>query len=216
MKARARQAPPGWIGLALVLGCALAGPRPALAGCTPVEITAPAADATLADTRPLIAWRPVPGVTAYRVRVQSRVPEGAVITDLDTLATEPRFSPPQALTDHRAIVRVTVTPDCGDAAETAAPMPGHRFFIDTRLTCPAATDLQIQRDGPGARLTWTPAPGAARHEVLVFGGDDWRLHGRGETRAAAFALPDAGSRPAVAALRVHCGEGFGAFAFAAY
>lgn len=216
MKVRTRYVAPGRIGLALVLGTALAGPRPAVAGCAPAEITAPAADATLADTRPVITWRPVPGATAYRVRVQSRVPEGAVITDLDTLATAPRFAPPQPLTDHRAIVRVTVTPDCGDAAETAAPLPGHRFFIDTRLTCPAATDLQVQRDAKGARLTWTPTPGAVRYEVLAFGADDWRLQGRGETRDAAFALPDARSKPAVAALRVRCGEGFGAFAFAAY
>jgi len=211
-----RQALGGWIGLALVLGTALAGPRPATGGCAPTEITAPAADATLADTRPVITWRPVPGATAYRVRVQSRVPEGAVITDLDTLATAPRFAPPQPLTDHRAIVRVTVTPDCGDAAETAAPVPGHRFFIDTRLACPAATDLQVQRDAKRARLTWTPPPGAVRYEVLAFGAEDWRLQGRGETRDAAFALPDAGSKPAVAALRVRCSAGFGAFSFVGY
>ncbi len=216
MKARARQRSLGWVGPVLVLGCALAGARPAVAGCAPVAITAPAADATLADARPVIAWRPVPGVTAYRVRVESRVPEGAVIADLDTLATEPRFSPPQALTDHRAIVRVTVTSDCGDAAETAAPAPGHRFFIDTRRDCPAATELRVQHDGSGPRLTWKAPPGAVRSEVLAFGADDWRLLGRGETREAAFALPDPGARPAVAAVRVRCAEGFGAFAFAAY
>jgi hypothetical protein len=182
-------------------------------GCPAPSITAPAADATLAAVRPTIRWAPVPGATGYRVQVTSRVPEGAVIASLDTLTTTSAFEPPQPLADLGAIVRVTVAARCG--AETG-PESTLRFFIDTRLGCPAVDDPAVEPGTPGPRLRWKPVQGAQRYEVLTYAAGDGRLLGRGETRAPSFLLPSSGDAPAVAAVRPRCGDGYGPFAFAAY
>jgi hypothetical protein len=199
--------------LATLIASGPVPPADAGADCPAPRITAPAADVTLAAARPTLQWAPVPGATGYRVQLVSRVPEGGVIVSLDTLATAPSFAPPQPLTDLGAIVRVTVAARCG--AETS-PETALRFFIDTRLGCPAVADPAVERDGSGVRLRWQPVEGVERYEVLAYAAGDGRLLGRGETREPSFALPGAGDAPAVAAVRPRCRDGYGPFAFAAY
>ena len=160
-----------------------------------------------------LQWAPAPGATGYRVRLVSRVPEGGVIVSLDTLTTAPSFDPPQPLTDLGAIVRFTVAARCG--AETG-PETSLRFFIDTRLGCPAVADPAAEPNAAGPRLHWKPVEGAERYEVLAYAAKDGRLLGRGETREPLFALPSSGDGPAMAAVRPRCRDGYGPFAFAAY
>ena len=52
-----------------------------------------------------------------------------------------------------AIVRFTVAARCG--AETG-PETSLRFFIDTRLGCPAVADPAVEPDAAGLRLHWQP------------------------------------------------------------
>jgi hypothetical protein len=199
--------------LAAAFASGPAHPAGAGAGCPAPHITAPAADTTLAAARPTLQWAPVPGATGYRVRLVSRVPEGGVIVSLDTLTTAPSFDPPQPLADLGAIVRFTVAARCG--TETG-PETSLRFFIDTRLGCPAVADPTVEPGAAGPRLHWKPAAGVERYEVLAYTAGDGRLLGRGETREPPFALPGAGGEPAVAAVRPHCRDGYGPFSFAAY
>lgn len=196
-----------------MLAAALGQAGDVVVGCPAPGITAPAADATLAAARPTIRWEPVPGATGYRVRLTSRVPEGAVIASLDTLTTVPTFEPPQPLTDLGAVVRVAVAARCG--AETG-PETGLRFFIDIRPGCPAVADPAVELGASRPRLYWEPVEGAKRYEVLAYAAGDGRLLGRGETREPSFLLPGTGAAPAVAAVRPRCRDGYGAFAFAAY
>ncbi|MFO1432311.1 MAG: hypothetical protein U1F76_19570 [Candidatus Competibacteraceae bacterium] len=167
-----------------------AHPADAGAGCPAPGITAPAADATLATARPTLQWAPVPGATGYRVRLTA-----------------------QPLTDLGAIVRFTVAAHCG--AETG-PETSLRFFIDTRLGCPAVTDPEVEPGAAGPSLHWKPVEGAERYEVLDYAARDGRLLGHGETREPLFTLPGSGDGPAVAAIRPRCRDGYGPFAFAAY
>jgi hypothetical protein len=204
---------PGFALLAAVIASAPAHPADTGANCPAPNITTPAADTTLVAARPTLRWTPVPGATGYRVRLTSRVPEGGVIISLDTLTTAPSFDPPQPLTDLGAIVRLTVTARCG--AQTS-PETSLRFFIDTRLGCPAVADPIVKPDTAGPRLHWQPVEGAERYEVLAYTAGDGRLLGRGETREPLFTLPRAGDGPAVAAVRPRCRDGYGPFAFAAY
>ncbi len=132
---------------------------------------------------------------------------------LDTLTTAPSFDPPQPLTDLGAIVRFTVAARCG--AETG-PETSLRFFIDTRLGCPAVADPAVEPDAAGLRLHWQPVEGAGHYEVLAYAAGDGRLLGRGETREPLFTLPGSGDGSAVAAIRPRCRDGYGPFAFAAY
>jgi hypothetical protein len=181
--------------------------------CAAPRIAEPAADAALATSRPAVRWEPVSGAAGYRVQVTSRVPEGAVIASLDTLTSETAFEPPQPLADLTAVVRVTVSARCGP--ETG-PETNLRFFIDTRLACPAVTGLTVAPGASAPRLTWTQADGAQRYEVFTYAADDGRLLERGETRAPSFDLPRQPDTPAVAVVRPRCRDGYGAFAFAAY
>lgn len=199
--------------LAAVIAAAPAHPAETSADCPAPTITTPAADTTLAAARPTIRWTPVPGATGYRMRLTSRVPEGGVLISLDTLTTAPAFDPPQPLTDLSAIVRLTVTAHCGTQT---SPETALRFFIDTRLGCPAVADPVVKPDIAGPRLHWQPVAGAERYEVLAYAAGDGRLLGRGETREPLFTLPNAGGEPAVAAVRPRCRDGYGAFTFAAY
>ncbi|MFO1431913.1 MAG: hypothetical protein U1F76_17535 [Candidatus Competibacteraceae bacterium] len=199
--------------LAAVIASGPAHPADAGAGCPAPNITAPVADVTLAAARPTLQWAPVPGATGYRVRLTSRMPEGGVIVSLDTLTTTPSFDPPQPLTELGTIVRFSVAAHCG--AETS-PETSLRFFIDTRLGCPAVADPAVEPGAAGPRLHWKPVEGVERYEVLAYAADDGRLLGHGETREPLFTLSSSGDGPAVAAIRPRCRDGYGPFAFAAY
>ena len=181
--------------------------------CPAPVITAPGSDSTLAIAGPVVRWEPVPGAQGYRVQITSRVPEGAVIANLDTLTAEPEFEPPQPLTDLTAIVRVTVVARC--VKETGL-QTSLRFVIDTRLGCPGVADPVVESSVSGSRLRWRPTETAERYEVLVYAASDGRLLGRGETGQPSFDLPGSSGTSAVAAVRTRCRDGHGPFAFAAY
>ncbi|MCB1872130.1 MAG: hypothetical protein KDI49_09030 [Gammaproteobacteria bacterium] len=180
--------------------------------CPVPEILEPAADATLTGSRPILRWSSVPEATGYRVRLFSRVPEGAVILSLDTLASTPEFQPPAPLTERNAIVRVSLAARCKDGESPEATL---RFFVDTRLDCPAVTGLTVV-PAPLPRLQWRAAERAGRYQVVVYRAEDGRLLGHGETQAPAYDLPASQSSVQVAGVRPRCREGFGPFTFAAY
>lgn len=86
------------------------------------------------DTKPAIVWSPIPGATSYRVRIQSRVPNGRVLAQHDAVVNEPRFFSPQPLADYRAKVTVRLAAICGK--ETSAESVSW-FTIDAAGACGA-------------------------------------------------------------------------------
>jgi len=103
----------------------------AAAACDPPRAEFARAATTL-DAKPAIAWMPVKGATSYRVRIQSRVPNGRVLAQHDAVVSEPRFFPPQPLADYRAKVTVRLIAICGKEKSAEAVS---WFIIDASAAC---------------------------------------------------------------------------------
>jgi hypothetical protein len=195
----------GRIGAA-VTGAALALCAHAADDCVRADLVAPAAQ-IISESRPTLMWRPLPGVSRYRLRLQSRVPEGEIKVALDTLVDGALFTPARPLTDHRAIVQVLVTPLCD---QQPALDSGARFFIDTGLSCRMQP---LAFDTGGGKWSWVPAAGALGYEVYRYAMPDGKLLGREESpQPLSFSID--GPAPLAVAVRARCENGYSDWQFA--
>ena len=155
------------------------------------------------EKQPRIDWTAVPEANAYRVHLQSRVPEGRVVSVHDTAVKQAAFLPPQPLAEHRAKVTVRVSAVCG--SETSAEAVSW-FLIDTSPTCRLG-EMSAVADAGTASLRWQPVAGAVSYEVRAYGLLDGRLMASQETRApeAKLGLSDG----AVVSVRPACASGLG-------
>jgi hypothetical protein len=163
--------------------------------CEPPELAANSP----ADQHPRLTWPAVEGATSYRVRVQSRIPDGRVLAFHDTVVAAPEFLPPQPLTEHRAKVTVRLNAICG--AETSAESVS-TFVIDTSPLCELE---EIEADKAGVK--WRPVAGARSYELRAYRLSDGRLLVSQTTREAAARLPLKES--AVVSVRPACAGGLG-------
>src|SRR6266571_4789138 len=81
---------------------------PVFAYCDSPSMAAIAGQVTT-EKQPQIDWTVVSKANAYRVYLQSRVPEGRVVSVHDTAVKQAAFLPPQPLAEHRAKVTVRVS-----------------------------------------------------------------------------------------------------------
>jgi hypothetical protein len=191
---------------AAVMGVALALSVHAADECARAELVAPA-EHVISEPRPTLVWHPLPSVSRYRLRLQSRVPEGEIKVALDTLVDGTQFTPSRPLADHRAIVKVLVTPLCD---QQPALDSGARFFIDTGLSCRMQP---LTFDAGAGRWSWLPAAGALGYEVYRYAMPDGKLLGREETsRPLSFAVD--GPVPHAVAVRARCDNGYSHWQFA--
>jgi hypothetical protein len=151
------------------------------------------------ERHPRLSWAAVPGATSYRIRVQSRVPDGRVLAFHDTVVNGPEFLPPQPLAEHRAKVTVRLNAICG--AETSAETVG-TFVIDTSSLC-RLEDLAVDK----TTLKWPAVAGARSYEVRAYRLGDGRLLASHETRETA--APLALKESAVVSVRPACAAGLG-------
>jgi hypothetical protein len=190
---------PGW---RLRIACILAGVAVGSVGyaeehCPVVEMLE-SAGGTIAESRPLFQWKPLPGVDRYRVRLQSRVPEGELVVSIDTLIEGTSFRPPRPLTSYRAMVTVLITAACssGEAIDS-----GVRLLVDTSLGC--AMDA-LRLDASAQTWTWNRVPGALDYEVLRFAMPSGKLLGRSVTAAPMQVQIDG----EILAVRARCENGY--------
>jgi hypothetical protein len=137
--------------------------------------------ATIVERQPMLNWTPVPGATAYKIRLQSRVPNGRVLAQHDAVVNEPRFVAPQPLADYRTKVTVRLSAVCGKEASAESVS---WFVIDTALACSNGqaerrayaitggrlTTPQELRTAPHVQSTrphCTGARGEARYRIVV-------------------------------------------------
>ncbi len=142
--------------LALAAACSLVH---AHAECAPVEILDPVRNSTIHSARPDIRWGRLSGVKAYRVQIESRVPEGQVLERIDARVGDTRFVPPRPLTDRRAAVKLLVTADCPESTSIAAHPAW--FFIDIAPKCSAVRGLSFSGES-APKAEWLRANGATR------------------------------------------------------
>ncbi len=169
--------------LALAAACSLVH---AHAECAPVEILDPVRNSTIHSARPDIRWGRLSGVKAYRVQIESRVPEGQVLERIDARVGDTRFVPPRPLTDRRAAVKLLVTADCPESTSIAAHPAW--FFIDIAPKCSAVRGLSFSGES-APKAEWLRANGATRYEVEAYSMADGRLITRNETTLPSSDLP---------------------------
>jgi hypothetical protein len=188
---------------ALISGAAfLLRAGPVFAQCGSPSMAAIAGRVTT-EKQPRIDWAAVSKANAYRVHLQSRGPEGRVVSVHDTVVKAPTFLPPQSLAEHHAKVTVRVSAVCG--SETSAEAVSW-FLIDTSPTCRLG-EMSAVADAGTASLRWQPVAGAVSYEVRAYGLLDGRLMASQETRApeAKLGLSDG----AVVSVRPACASGLG-------
>lgn len=172
---------------ALLAAIALAAQPALAAACPEAEIIVPAQGSAIAQGRPRIEWKAVAGASEYRVQLESRVPEGRVLAQFDTRVPGNVFTPPSALTDYQAAVKVRVAVACDEPDEAPVSELQPRFFVDVSSTCPAVEELRM--DTATARISWRGAASVRRYEVRIFSGEDAAGGAMVGTIAPSIALP---------------------------
>lgn len=172
------------------------------AECDAPRLVAPVATEVTA-TQPRIAWTRVGKASAYRVRVQSRVPDGRVLAAHDTVVGATEFLPPRPIAEHRAKVTVRLNALCG--SETSAESV-FSFVIDTSTLCRLG-GLEAVFDSGKAVLKWPVLPEARSYEVRAHRLADGHPLASRQTRETAIELPLA--EPAVLSVRPACAGGLG-------
>ncbi len=187
-------------GLLAAVAIALHGA--ALADCAAPGRLTPAQD-IVTDKQALIAWKPVQGASAYRVRVLSRVPNGRIVASHDTVVTSQSFLSPQPLAEDHAKVTARISAICGAQASAESVFS---FTIDATPTC--RLEALTADAAPGrASLKWEPVKGAATYEVRMFSLDGAFISAQ-ETRAPAAQVEL--KRPgAMVSVRPACASGLG-------
>ena len=212
----------------ILLCCAAASPGVAAAQvtnthCQTVTLLLPAAGSTISESKPTLQWTSSPEAQRYRVRLRSDRPNGALLAAIDTITTEPRFTPPTSLTDEIATVRADITPDCSPAFGDPLPAAfanSPRFWIDTRLSCspPTLVSVQSGKEASPTMLRWTASSSAQRYEASILLADGTLLV-TDETQQTFLPLSQSTAQrirtaspahTAVASVRARCANGWSA------
>lgn len=195
-------------------GIGLALPALAKQPCADPTIISPAPQSTQSSVRPTISWQALAGASSYRLKLISREPEGRTFVTIDTLVSDTRFVPPQALSDGFALVKVSVTSQCPEGvAPVPASSPEHRFLIDARSAC-AVSGLVLE--SVERRVRWAATTDADRYEVFAYDPTDGRLLFKQETSTPSVLTPTPVASPVVVAVRARCGDVFGHLGYLAY
>lgn len=138
-----------------------------LYACDQPVIIVPGQHEDVVSAKPVIAWLPVNGATGYEIAVQSRIPEGEVVTQFMTMTADTKFISQTALSRDRAIVSAKVKARCGVASVSAESE--RIFFIDVRGTCPLPSRLTSVPMGQFVKISWETNPQFDEVEVRSFG-----------------------------------------------
>lgn len=180
--------------------------------CGPVIVIEPHTPKT-SDSRPNLAWEPITGASAYKIKLDSRIPEGEKVFSAEVQVSTPSFLPAKALTESRAHVRATITPICG----TAEGIPTiHQFDIDTAPACGTDSNIRIINASGKRQLLWIGPKSAQSHNLWVYAVDTGKLLSNAEVSESSWMFPDDLVGPAIIAIRPKCAAGQGMFNYLAF
>ena len=180
--------------------------------CGPVVVIEPHAP-KISDSRPNLAWEPMPGASAYRVKLDSRIPEGEKVFSAEVQVSTTSFLPAKALTESRAHVRATITPICG----TADGIPTiYQFDIDTAPACGTDSNIRISNADGKRQLLWAGPKSAQSHNLWVYAVDTGKLLSNAEVSESSWMFPGDLAGPAIIAIRPKCAAGQGMFNYLAF
>jgi hypothetical protein len=176
------------------------------AECQEALIVSPARLTKVSEYLPEVTWRAIPGVSEYRVELESRVPDGAVLVSIDTHVGGTVFRPAQRLTEDRAVVKVRVTSRCRPDDGSFLRSAPASFFIDTAPSCSGPTEITLSANR--GWIEWGLVSGATRFDVTLMAASDGQVIRREQTKSNRVPAP-ADSGPFIAVVRPYCATGYG-------
>lgn len=158
---------------------------------------------TVSDVRPKIDWEPIPGVERYRLRLESRIPEGALLEAIDTGVEGTSFQAPLRLTDVRARVKVVVS----EACNTLPPIDdGSWFVVDPTSRCrlePRSVEFA------GDQVRWSAVADAIEYDFQVHDMPGGKLSVSERTVRPEVRWVESPRADSVVVVRAKCTEGYG-------
>lgn len=184
--------------------------------CGTPEFLSPAVT-DIANPRPPFEWSPVLNAKRYRLWLESRLPEGRVLSTYDIQTTLTHWIPPAALTETRALIKVKLTAICGEDGGNSEALPVNppfaRFRIDTSASCILQETPAVTLASQGAEINWPVVAGADYYELATYSGADAKLVHKNEVRNTRFRLEALTPGVWIISVRPHCLTGFGAYRF---
>ena len=182
-----------------------------LYACEQPVIIVPGQHDDVMSAKPVISWLPINGATGYEVAVQSRIPEGEVVTQFMTTTTETKFIPLTSLSRDRAIVSAKVKARCGAASVSAESE--RIFFVDVRGTCPLPSRVTSVPMGQFVKVSWEANSQFDEVEVRSFASTSMGPLGR-VARTQNFAvLANSGDATSLVGVRGICKDANGDWAW---
>lgn len=174
------------------------------------------AQVDIIDAKPRFEWTSVANAKRYRFWLESRLPEGRVLSTYDIQTPTTSWIPPAALTETRALLKVKLIAMCderenNDATPVAPPFV--RFRIDTSVGCVIPSAPIVSLVGQQADVSWPAVVGADYYELSTFFGYEAKFNRKNETRNTKFQLESLSSGVWTIAVRPHCPSGYGAYRF---
>jgi hypothetical protein len=177
-----------------------------LANCELAELESPRAGEKVAESRPELRWKPLPGASSYRLQLQARIPEGGALSSVDTTVQGTSFRLPRPLTRGTATVKMLVTVGCGELTQADLEAQPAAFLVDVTALCPALEEVSYNRSSGEVR--WTEGREHAAVEVTRYRVQDGRMLERKVVTSNGFL--SSMREASVLALRPQCREADGA------
>ena len=166
--------------------------------------------AYLSDNKPVVEWEATPNAQYYRVMITSRLPEGRILTAIDTQTSATRFVPPLALATMKANVRIGVTAYCGsEPSKQPAVQDPTRFLIDASGNCALKTQAHIDGTGLKRTVRWDAVPGASAYQITVYDAANAAPVERKTTRVPNVELDVPADKVVIVGIRPECATGGG-------
>ena len=188
---------------------------------TPILISPARVD--LGDVKPRFEWTPVENAKHYRLWLESRLPEGRFLSTYDILTPTTNWSPPIALTESRALVKLKLLAVCDMTAQTSAATPVNpliasfkidtNFKADTNVSCVLSDPPIVTLVEQQAEVSWPAVAAADFYELSVFFGEKNKLARKTENLTEKFQLEPLSVGVWAFAVRPHCPSGYGAYRF---
>jgi len=203
-----------WVGLGVLIFCFGLPEAHAVEDCGIPELLAPS-EVDIASAKPRFEWNPVANAKRYRLWLESRLPEGRVLSTNDIQTTSTSWVPPAALTENRALLKVKLTAICDEdgANSEALPItpPFARFRINTSASCVLPTDPVVTLKAKGAEVSWAAIAGENYYELALFSGVEAKLAQKKEIRNTKFQLDPLPPGLWIISVRPRCPSGYGAY-----
>lgn len=188
---------------------------------TPILISPARVD--IGDVKPRFEWTPVENAKHYRLSLESRLPEGRFLSSYDIQTPGTYWSPPVALTENRALVKLKLLAVCELTAQKGAATPPDPliasfkidtgFKVDTNVSCVLSAPPIVTLVEQQAEVSWSAVAAADFYELSVFLGEENKLARKTETLSAKFQLEPLSAGVWAFAVRPHCPSGYGAYRF---